>query len=65
MVHDRKTIFNTQVFVLIIGALLCFERTRFEIDFESTVNTQVTYGKGPLINMQKLVLGAYLPDFTS
>ena len=28
-------------------------------------NTQVTYGKGLLINMQKLVLGAYLPDFTS
>ena len=27
--------------------------------------SQVTYGKGLLINMQKLVLGAYLQDFTS
>ena len=27
--------------------------------------TQVIYGKGLLINMQKLVFGAYLPDFTS
>ena len=26
---------------------------------------QVTYGKGLLINMQKLVFEAYLPDFTS
>ena len=29
------------------------------------VFSQVTYGKGLLINMQKLVLGPYLPDFTS
>ena len=28
-------------------------------------HTQVTYGKGLLINMQKLVLGPYLADFTS
>ena len=28
-------------------------------------DTQVTYGKGLLINMKKLVLGPYLPDFTS
>ena len=28
-------------------------------------DTQVTYGKGILISMQKLVFGAYLRDFTS
>ena len=32
---------------------------------EQTCFSQVTYGKGLLINMQKLVLGPYLPDFTS
>ena len=26
---------------------------------------RLTYGKGLIINMQKLVLGAYLSDFTS
>ena len=41
-----------------IGTKLCTTDIHFHV-------TQVTYGKGLLINMQKLVLGAYLPDFTS
>ena len=40
------------------------ERKRHDKAIED-LQTQVTYGKGLLINMQKLVLGPYLPDFTS
>ena len=33
--------------------------------FLHVMSTRVTYGKGLLVNMQKLFFGAYLPDFTS
>ena len=34
-------------------------------DCSKNWSPQVTYGKDLLINMQKLLFGAYLPDFTS
>ena len=44
---------------------ICVESSSENSVFSNKVITQVTYGKGLLINMKKLVLGPYLPDFTS
>ena len=64
-----RLLFKPELCLLRMKVLFALQRiiqviTEFIIN-DCCVTARVTYGKGLLINMQKQVSGAYLPDFTS